>query len=88
MQSLDLSDPELKRDFVEEKQRAGRKGIPLSGKYHVVLANYHKEKPCCGTFAVSKDLYEKVSVGSTIEYQTKRGFLGVEWFYTGLSTID
>jgi len=86
--SLDLSDPELKRDFVEEKQRAGRKGIPLSGKYHVVLANYHKEKPCCGTFAVSKDLYEKVSVGSTIEYQTKRGFLGVEWFYTGLSTID
>lgn len=54
----------------------------------MVLANYHKEKPCCGTFAVSKDLYEKVSVGSTIEYQTKRGFLGVEWFYTGLSTID
>lgn len=81
--SLDLSDPELKRDFVEEKYKTRRKV-----SYILVLANYHKEKPCCGTFAVSKDLYEKVSVGSTIEYQTKRGFLGVEWFYTGLSTID
>ncbi|MFN3813176.1 MAG: hypothetical protein ACK4SM_00950 [Aquificaceae bacterium] len=54
----------------------------------LVLVDFHNKNPWCERFKVSKEFYDRVQVGSLVEYKTKRGFLGVEWFYSGLSLVE
>ncbi|MFN3471975.1 MAG: hypothetical protein ACK4ZR_05185, partial [Aquificaceae bacterium] len=79
---FDNSAVEVKRDFVETKYRNYKRGPTL------ILAEFHKKNPWCEGFRVSKEFYDKVQVGSLVEYKTKRGFLGVEWFYSGLVIVE
>ena len=81
---LDSSKPELKRDWVVRKYIGVARGN--SGP-RLRLANYHSKNPWCESFKVSREFYESVSMGSLVEYQTKKGLLGVEWFYTGLYLV-
>lgn len=78
---LDTSPPEVKTDKVVEKYIRQRKGRTS----YIVLEKLHTQKNWCNTLNVSENFYKKVQVGDTVEYITKRGFLGVEWFYRKLS---
>ncbi|ADO45082.1 hypothetical protein Hydth_0684 [Hydrogenobacter thermophilus TK-6] len=80
---LDRSLPEVKTDKVVEKYTSTGKGGSV--KYRIVLAHLHSQKDWCDHLQVSKKFYERVQVGDTVEYITKRGFLGVEWYYQKLS---
>lgn len=78
---FDSSSPEVKTDKVVKKYTSIRKG---KIRYHLILANLHSQKKWCDSLNVSEQFFLRVQVGDTVEYITKRGFLGVEWFYRKL----
>ncbi|MFN3599611.1 MAG: hypothetical protein ACK4VK_07770 [Aquificaceae bacterium] len=79
---FDNSMVEVKRDLVKRKYVSVKRGPTL------ILAELHKNNPWCEGFKVSKNFYNRVQVGSLVEYETKRGFLGVEWLYSGLVLVE
>ncbi|MFN3739717.1 MAG: hypothetical protein ACK4TF_03460 [Thermodesulfovibrionales bacterium] len=81
---FDSSKPKLKRDWVVAKYIGIARG---RGGPRLVLAKHHKENPWCESFSVSKEFYESLTIGSIVEYQTKEGLFGIEWFYSGLTLV-
>lgn len=79
--ALDASEPVLVRDKVSFKYRNIKKGEVI------ILENLNKRKKYCGELTVSKNFYENVKVGDTIEYEIKKGRLGVEWIYSSLKLV-
>jgi hypothetical protein len=75
---FDTSPSQIKRDRIESKYYSIKRG------YRLTLSNLHKEKKLCDSLSVSKNFYYQVEIGDYIEYETKKGFLGIEWFYRGL----
>ncbi len=75
---FDDSEVRVKKDLVERKYVNIKRGPTL------ILVEFHRENPWCEGFRVSEEFYYRVQVGSPVEYKTKGGFLGVEWFYSGL----
>lgn len=75
---FDNSLPQIKRDRVEAKY------YRIRGGYRLILSNLNKERKLCDSLKVSKSFYHQVEIGDYIEYETKSGFLGIEWLYKGL----
>lgn len=78
---FDTSEPRIVRDEIEKKYRSPRHG------YKVALHGYHGAKSWCESFTVSEGFYMRAYKGAKVEYITKKGFLGVEWFYEGLRLL-
>ncbi len=79
--ALDVSMPVLVRDKVSNRYKNIKRGKMI------ILENLRKRKKYCGEVIVSESFYEKVKIGDTIEYEVKKGFLGVEWIYSGFKLV-
>lgn len=56
--------------------------------HRIVLEGLHSERKLCDSFGVSEEFYYAVSEGDKVEYATKKGLLGVEWFYKKLRLVN
>lgn len=84
---FDTSTPTLKRDYIKRKYIGYTK---WSSGPRIVLSEFSREKPwwCDKSFRVSKEFYEKAKSGDRVEYATGKGFLGIEWFYSGFRIVE
>ncbi len=70
---FDTSTPEVKKDIIASKYIH-----PKRGK-EIILKELHGRKRYCEPLKVSDSFYKRAKIGDKVEYETKTGFLGVEW---------
>ncbi len=78
---FDSSKPEVIRDTI------ARKYYLIRGGHRILLSELHKSR-WCDSLSVSEGFYMKAKVGDKVEYEVKRGFLGVPWLYRGLTLVE
>ncbi len=79
---FDTSKPEIKRDIIVSKH------ISLKRGKGIILKELHSQKKYCEPLTVSDSFYERAKVGDRVEYETKAGFLGVEWRYSSFRLLN